>query len=168
MLGKIESEILVTHPKWVYFFINPPYEPLYPLYGKCNFKFPYFFWTFPLCKCKQCNIWGKHRSDRKERIDRTDRTDSTVISDRRDRTDSTVQTWQIGQTRQDRYDSQEKHLNVSLTIYVGQFYSEKDFVNIKSESVLVLFQLLNIGSIGLEPLHALMFGRQDTWGARDL
>jgi len=25
-----------------------------------------------------------------------------------------------------------------------------------------LFQLLNIGSIGLEPLHALMFGRQDT------
>ena len=47
------------------------------------------------------------------------------------------------------------------------FIQKKDIVN-KSESVLVLFQLLNIGSIGLEPLHALMFGRQDTWGARDL
>ena len=48
MLGKIESEILVTHAKWVYFFINPPYEPLYPLHGKCNFKFPFlFFKPFP-------------------------------------------------------------------------------------------------------------------------
>ena len=110
----------------------------------------------------------KEMIDQTDRKDRTERTDSTVISDSRDRTDSTVQTGQIGQTRQDRYDSQEKHQNVSLTIYVGQFYSEKDFVNIKSESVLVLFQLLNIGSIGLEPHHALMFGRQDTWRARDL
>ena len=27
MFGKIESEILATYPKWVYFLINPPYEP---------------------------------------------------------------------------------------------------------------------------------------------
>ena len=46
--------------------------------------------------------------------------------------------------------------------YAGQFYSEKDFVNIKSESVLVLFQLLNIGSMGLEPLQALMLGKAVT------
>ena len=104
----------------------------------------------------------QEREDRQVRQERQDRKDRQYSYFRQDRQYSTDMADRTDKTRS------SKHLNVSLTIYVGQFYSEKDFVNIKSESVLVLFQLLNIGSIGLEPLHALMFGRQDTWGARDL